>query len=181
MQVIPVDAVNYSGTVWQSFILYTEVFGRPYYCYLEYVLVQFNSNKKNIIQTDDCNVESCVNRCNLYCEFYSIWFYMCNVRLYICFVSCWVLNLYITSCVLNLSLQFLYIRCFGECEPFSFFLFFEKGFLQEHERHRTEYSETAYTLSFCRDVGCHLFFSPSLVVDEVKHPECSPPYLEKGM
>lgn len=38
-----------------------------------------------------------------------------NVRLYICFVS---LNLYITSCVLNLSLLFLYIRCCGECEPF---------------------------------------------------------------
>jgi len=26
--------------------LYTEVFGRPYYCYLEYVLVQFDNNKK---------------------------------------------------------------------------------------------------------------------------------------
>ncbi len=34
------------------------------------------------------------------------------------------LNLYITSCVLNLSLLFLYLRCFGECEPF---LILKKG------------------------------------------------------
>lgn len=64
-------------------------------------------------------------------SFCSIQFYTFNVRLYICFVS---LNLYITSCVLNLSLQFLYIRCFGECEPF---FLFEKGFLQKHEHCRT--------------------------------------------
>lgn len=48
------------------------------------------------------------------------------------------LNLYITSCVLNFSLQFLYIRCFGECEPFFFFL--EKGFLEKLEHHKTKYS-----------------------------------------
>lgn len=94
-----------------------------------------DSNKqKKVTQTNDCNVESCVNRCNLCCEFDSIWFYIWNVRLYICCVS---LNLYITSCVLNLSLLFLYIRCFGECERF---FYLKRDFLQKHEHHRTRSS-----------------------------------------
>lgn len=74
-----------SGTLLRSFILYTEVFGRPYYCYLETCI---GATKKKSYKTSDCNVESCVNRCNLYCEFCSIWLYTFNVRLYICFVSC---------------------------------------------------------------------------------------------
>lgn len=69
VQVLPVGPVTAGAVLW-SFILYTEVFGRPYYCYLEYVSVQFDDNNKEKIkktnkQTDDCNVESCVNRCNL--------------------------------------------------------------------------------------------------------------------
>lgn len=47
VQVIPVDTFTTGGTDLWSFILYTEVFGRPYYCYLEYVLVQFDNNEKN--------------------------------------------------------------------------------------------------------------------------------------
>lgn len=73
----------------------------------------------------------------------------------------WVDELYITSCVLNLSLQFLYIRCFGECEPFFIWkgIFFFSFFLQKPEQRRTKYSITASTV----------------VVDQVKHPECSSP------
>lgn len=36
-QVIPVDTVTTRAQFLPSFILYTEVFGRPYYCYLEHV------------------------------------------------------------------------------------------------------------------------------------------------
>lgn len=45
VQVLPVGPVTAGAVLW-SFILYTEVFGRPYYCYLEYVSVQFDDNKR---------------------------------------------------------------------------------------------------------------------------------------
>lgn len=88
VQVIPVDTVTTRAPFYSHLSFYTEVFGQA-------LLLLFGTcigatHKKKIIQTNDCNVESCVNRCNLYCEFCSIWLYMFNVRLYICFVSCWV-------------------------------------------------------------------------------------------
>ena len=84
-----------------------------------------NSNKKNTYKQNDCNVESCVNRCNLYCEFCSIRFYTFNVRLYICFVSLLSLNLYITSCVF----EFITVFCTSNVlvNVNLFFFLFWKG------------------------------------------------------
>lgn len=106
--------------------------------------------KKNAYKQNDCNVESCVNRCNLYCEFCSIWFYTFNVRLYICFVSLLSLNLYITSCVFEFITP---VFCTSNVlvNVNLFFSYFEKGFLQKHEHHRTKSSllNTVYSASFC--------------------------------
>lgn len=110
-QIIPVDTVTTGAQFYVHLSFTLKYFGRPYSCYSQYVLVQFDNNnlkEKKKPNKHDCNIESCVYRCNLYCVFYSIQFDMCNVRLYITFCALLSWNLYNTSCVLNLSSFFVH-------------------------------------------------------------------------
>lgn len=144
VQVIPVNTVTTRAQFTARLSSYTEVFGQA-------LLLLFGSRigarhkththtRKRNPKTNDCNVESCVIRCHLYCEFCSIWFYVSNVRLYI---RLWVLNLYINSCVLKFYgfVFFCTWDVFGECEPF----FLKRDFLQKHEHHRTKLLFTKYS------------------------------------
>ena len=144
------------------------------------------------MHTNDCKVESCVNRCNLYCEFYSIWFYMCNVRLYICFVSfkfvyyqlCFEFISFCTSdALLNVNLFFFFYlkRDFYFCKNMnSTDQDIQNTHTLAHTRthshtlaHTRTHSHT-HTLARLPSLFAHL------VINEVKHPERRPAHLEKG-
>lgn len=129
VQVIPVDSHD-SGTVYRSVILlhWSIWAGLTTAIWITYWCKTHKHTHKRNPKTNDCNVESCVNRCHLYCEFCSIWFYVSNVRLYI---RLWVveLNLYINSCVLKFYGFVFFVH---EMFLVNVNLFFsEKGFFAE--------------------------------------------------
>lgn len=110
-----------NGTVFWSFILYTEVYGRPYYCYLEYVYMQFENNKKkssckqSIVMLNLVLIDViCIVCFTVYCTCI-----MWDCKYVLCIVE--FKFVYHQLCFELITPVFCTWDNFGECEPYISF------------------------------------------------------------